>query len=297
MNRLCVFLVVVSVACFLSGGVAADDVSPSAPRVEEFVYKKTPQGDLRMHVHFPESWDAADRRPAIVFFFGGAWRAGSVEQFLPQAEHFAGRGMVAARADYRVKSRHGTTPDKCVEDGKSAVRWLRTNAARLGVDPRRIVAAGGSAGGHVAACTAVIPGFNADGEDTAISAKPNLLVLYNPVLDCVPIGRRFGMEDMARKISPNHHLTGDVPATIIFFGTEDRLNEGGKAFIEKAGPLGIRAEMYMAADQKHGFFNRPPWLQRTTYLADEFLARHGYLQGPPTVSLPDGRLAMSRWKP
>jgi len=297
MNRLWTFLVVVSVACFLCGGVAADDVSPSEPRVEEFVYKKTPQGDLRMHVHFPEGWDAADRRPAVVFFFGGAWRAGSVEQFLFQAEHFAGRGMVAARADYRVRSRHGTAPDKCVEDGKSVVRWLRAHAAKLGIDPQRIVAAGGSAGGHVAACTAVIPGFDADGEDTAVSARPNLLVLYNPVLDFAAIGRRFGMEEIARKISPNHHLTRGVPATVIFFGTEDRLNEGGKAFIEKAGPLGIQAEMYMATDQKHGFFNRPPWLQRTTYLADEFLARHGYLQGPPTVTVPDDCPDMARWKP
>jgi len=149
----------------------------------------------------------------------------------------------------------------------------------------------------VAACTAVIPGFEAEGEDAATSAKPNLLVLYNPVLDCVPIGQRFGMGDIARKISPNHHLTEDVPATIIFFGTEDRLNEGGKAFIEKTGPLGIRAEMYIAPEQKHGFFNRPPWLQRTTCLADEFLVRHGYLQGKPTVTLPNDRLDMPRWKP
>ena len=276
---------------------AGDAASASEPRVEEFVYKKTPQGDLRMHVHFPEGWDAADSRPAIVFFFGGAWLRGTVEQFLPQAEHLAGRGMVTARADYRVRSRHGTTPDKCVEDGKSAVRWLRANAARLGIDPQRIAAAGGSAGGHVAACTAVVPGFDGDGEDRAVSAKPNLLVLYNPVLDFVSIGRRFGMEEIARKISPNHHLRRDVPDTIIFFGTEDRLNEGGKAFIQKAAELGIGAEMYLAPDQKHAFFNRPPWLPRTTYLAEKFLARHGYLQGPPTVSLPDGRLDMSRWKP
>jgi len=275
---------------------AGDVASPSAPRVEEFVYKKTPQGDLKMHVHFPTGWTAGDDRAAIVFFFGGAWRGGSVEQFLPQAEYLAGRGMVVARADYRVKSRHGTTPDKCVEDGKSAVRWLRGNAAGLGIDPQRIAAAGGSAGGHVAACTAVIPGFEAEGEDAAVSAKPNLLVLYNPVLDCVSIGRRFGIGDIARKISPNHHLTQGIPATIIFFGTKDRLNEGGKAFIEKAATLGIRAEMYMAPDQQHAFFNRAPWLQRTIYLTDEFLARQGYIQGKPTMNLPAGRLDMPRWK-
>ena len=66
-----------------------------------------------------------------------------------------------------MKSRHGVTPKECVEDAKSAVRWLRQNAAKLGIDPNRIVAAGGSAGGHIAACTGLAPGLEADGEDTA----------------------------------------------------------------------------------------------------------------------------------
>jgi acetyl esterase/lipase len=61
-----------------------------------------------------------------------------------------------------VKSRQGVTPAACVEDAKSAERWLRQNAARLGLDPNRIVAAGGSAGGHIAACTAC-PGLEARG--------------------------------------------------------------------------------------------------------------------------------------
>ena len=94
--------------------------------------------------------------------------------------------MVAVRADYRVKSRHGVTPKECVEDAKSAVRWIHQNAATLGVDPSRIVAAGGSAGGHIAACTALAPGLDAPDEDLSISSKPNALVLFNPVLRFQP---------------------------------------------------------------------------------------------------------------
>ena len=60
--------------------------------------------------------------------------------------------MVAARADYRAKSRDGVTPDKCVEDARSAVRWMRKNSRRLGIDPMNLIASGGSAGGHLAAC-------------------------------------------------------------------------------------------------------------------------------------------------
>ena len=81
--------------------------------------------------------------------------------------------MVAASADYRIESIHHTTPDKCVEDAKSAVRYLRQHAVELGIDPDKIVASGGWAGGHIAACTALIDAFDADTDDKNIPAKPN----------------------------------------------------------------------------------------------------------------------------
>ena len=156
--------------------------SPAADGVpiKSFTYKKAKQGDLEMVVHYPPGWKETDRRPAIVFFFGGGWTNGSVKQFETQATHLASRGMVAARADYRIKSKHGVTPKACVEDAKSAVRWLRQNAAKLGVDPDRIVAAGGSAGGHIAACTALAPGLDAEGEDDEDILKAQCFGVVQP---------------------------------------------------------------------------------------------------------------------
>jgi carboxylesterase type B len=136
----------------------------TAPAMKTFTYKKTKQANLEIIIQYPPGWKETDKRPGIVFFFSGGWTGGLVEQFEPQAGYLASRGMVAARADYRVKSRHGVTPKECVEDAKSAVRWMRQNAGILGIDPDRIVAAGGSAGGHIAACTAFTPGLEADGE-------------------------------------------------------------------------------------------------------------------------------------
>ncbi|MCU0916434.1 MAG: alpha/beta hydrolase-fold protein [Planctomycetes bacterium] len=266
-------------------------------KVQESVYKKTPQGDLRIYVHFPAGWTAQDKRPAIVFFFGGGWSSGKVEQFEPQAKYLAQRGMVAARADYRVRTRHGTTPDKCVEDAKSAVRWLRANAAKFGIDAQRIVASGGSAGGHIAACTATVPGLEADGEDLSVSSRPNLLVLFNPVLDTIAIGEKYGMSEVGRKISPNHHLSKDLPPTVLFFGTEDRFTDGGKDFIAQTKALGLQTQMYLAPGQPHGFFNRSPWQERTTFLTDQFLTAHGYLDGKPTIALPPGGVALTKHEP
>lgn len=226
--------------------------------------------------------EESDRRPAIVFFFGGGWTGGKLTQFEPQATHLAQRGMVAARADYRVKSRHGVTPGECVEDAKSAVRWLRANAARLGVDPNRIVAAGGSAGGHIAACTALTPGMEAKREDTKVSSQPNALVLFNPVLrfQGIPqlMERIDNDEALGQAISPTLHLKKDSPPTMIFFGTADRLKAMGDEFIEKSKKLGHRAEMFLAEGQPHGFFNRSPWQEKTTARMDEFLASLGYLE-------------------
>src|SRR5437016_4326589 len=82
---------------------------------KSFTYTKTKQADLEVVVHFPPGWKATDRRPGIVFFFGGGWENGTIRTFEPQARNLAGRGLVAARADYRVSSPHGVTPRKCVE--------------------------------------------------------------------------------------------------------------------------------------------------------------------------------------
>jgi uncharacterized protein (TIGR03067 family) len=140
--------------------------------VRTVTYKKTKETDLALHVHFPTDWKKEDKRPAIIFFYGGGWVAAIPRHFGPEAEHLASRGMVAARADYRAKELHGVTPDQCVQDAKSAIRWLRQNAGMLGVDPDRIVAAGDSAGGHIAACAGCCPGLEAAGENLTISSQP-----------------------------------------------------------------------------------------------------------------------------
>jgi len=273
-----------------------DPTQQLTKRVERYIYKQTPQGELAMYVHFPKDWTANDKRPAIVFFFGGGWRTGKVEQFVPQAEYLASRGMVTARADYRVKTRHGTTPDKCVEDGKSAVRWLRVNAATLGIDPNRIVASGHSCGGHIAACTYTTKGLEAEGEDLTVSCKPNLLVLFEPAaLHCAPdMSLGIGPE-MAIKISPYHNLSKEVPPAFLFYGTDDTgLVVGGIDFVEKSKKLGTIVEIYTAKGQRHGSFQSSPWLERTIYMVDKFLARYGYTQGEPTMKLPEGKVEMKK---
>ena len=279
MRRLTPLLAAVSMLCLTAS-------APAEEKTKTFTYAQTPQAALEIIVHYPPEWQASDKRPGIVFFFGGGWENGTVKAFERQADYLASRGMVAARADYRVKSRHGVTPKDCVDDARSAVRWFRQNAAKLGLDPDRIVASGGSAGGHIAACTTLRPSTAA--EDSAGSAAANALVLFNPVLRFGPqlMARVDNDEAVAKAISPILYLAKDSPPTLLLFGTDDFLLKQGEEFIERAKELGQRSEMFTAEKQPHGFFHKSPWFERTLYRTDEFLTSLGYLQGPPTIKLP-----------
>ena len=162
-------------------GRGAFSLTPDKTRVYKTVSKEGTPAGLKLQVFLPEGHMATDRRPAIVFFHGGGWYGGTPDQFYPECRYLALRGMVAISAEYRTINVYGTTPKECVADGKSAVRWVRQHAAVLGVDPQRIAAGGGSAGGHIAAATALTKGFEDADEDAQINCRPDALVLYNPV--------------------------------------------------------------------------------------------------------------------
>ena len=264
------------------------------------MYKTVDDVELKLYVYEPSDLAPGDRRPAIVFFFGGGWTGGTPQQFVPQCEYFASRGMVAIAADYRVASRHQVKAVDCVRDAKSAIRYVRANAARLGVDPDRIVASGGSAGGHLAAATGTLDDFDEPGEDTKISSRPNAMLLFNPAVVLAPIAgatidsekvaslaRRTGTSPEA--ISPYHRVTKGVPPTAIFHGTADQAvpYDTVVAFTRAMQDAGNRCTLHTYDDQGHGFFNygrgKNAMFIATVEAADRFLAELGYVKGEPTV--------------
>lgn len=237
-----------------------------------------------------------EKRAAIVFFFGGGWIGGSPAQFYPQARALADRGMIAMAAAYRVQSRHQTTPFECVKDGKSAIRWVRQHCGDLGVDPDRVVAAGGSAGGHVAACTGMIAGVEEDGEDTRISSAPNAMILFNPVLDTTEKGygaERFDPEQQTA-ISPCHHVREDLMPTLIFHGNADKVVpfENAQRFNRLMKEAGNLSDLVTFEGRGHGFFNSKKVLDKqsqsdfdaTLLKSIEFLTSRGFIveDEPPT---------------
>jgi len=213
---------------------------------------------LMLHIFEPVNRNKKEKLPVIVFFFGGGWVGGSAGQFYAQCDYLAARNMVAISADYRTARKHGTTPFDCVEDGKSAVRYIRIHAKELGIDPNRVIAGGGSAGGHVAACTGVIKGFEAKGENLKISSVPNAMVLMNPVIDTTKKGYgATNVKGRETEISPCHHVRAGIVPTIIFHGTADTTVpfENVKRFTKLMKEKGNICELHPFRDRKHGFFN------------------------------------------
>jgi len=260
---------------------------PNMPGARVETYKTVGDTQLKLWIFTPAS---ASNAPAIVFFFGGGWNSGLPQQFEEQCRYLAKRGMVAITADYRVKTRHDAKPVQCVADARSAIRWVRAHAAQFGIDPQRIVAAGGSAGGHLAACTAVITEFDEKSEDATVSATPNALVLFNPALVLAPLpgmdpagfGTRVPAERLGTeptRISPVHHVKAGAPPTIIFHGREDATVpfKTAEAFAAAMKKAGNRCELVGFDGQKHGFFNHEPFLTKTLEAADKFLVSLGYL--------------------
>lgn len=149
----------------------------------ELIYKQVDTLKLGLKVYSPASLQKEQIYPTIVFFFGGGWNGGSKKQFETHALHYAAKNFITVLVDYRVKTRHNTTPFESLKDAKSAIRYLRKNATKLGIDVNRIVGSGGSAGGHLAAACFTNESINEANDDLTISAKPNALVLFNPVID------------------------------------------------------------------------------------------------------------------
>ncbi len=265
----------------------AEDAATMTATSETMTYKQVDQHELKLSIEKPVDWKPSDKRPAIVFFFGGGWVGGAAEQFLEQSRHFASRGMVGIRVTYRTipKGDKGPPILPC-RDAKSAMRFVRSHAAELGIDPDRIAAAGGSAGGHLAAYVSMVDGTDSEiddpADDTSVSPRGNAMVLFNPVLDNGPKGgwghSRVG--DRYQEFSPAHNISADDPPAIVFLGSSDHLI--GVSVVERfetnMRQAGVRCETHIYDGAGHGFFNNEPYRTKTLREADDFLVSLGWLK-------------------
>lgn len=234
-----------------------DSLSAALTPSKLVTYKRVGERELKLHVFLPPGWKASDRRPAFVTIHGGGWTGGDPTRMYPFASYFASQGMVGISVEYRLlKAGNGVTVFDCVQDGRSAMRYVRGHAAELGVDPARLVANGGSAGAHVAVATALFRQFDDSREETSVSAEPNALVLFFPVIDTskegygnAKIGERW------RELSPAHNVRPGLPPTLVFHGTGDTTTpfKGARLFVDEMLRAGNRCELVVNDGGGHGY--------------------------------------------
>lgn len=225
-----------------------------APDARE-VYKTAGGHDLHLDVFRAGGLEPA---PAILMFHGGAWAHGSPRQFHGLCRHLSELGLLAISVEYRIRSRHGTTPADAVQDARDAMRYLRRQAAAMRVDPGRIAAGGGSAGGHLAACLGTQVPLPDPGADAAASTRPSALVLLNPMLDLRPGRPDHGLVGADwLSVSPRQHVRPGLPPTLVLNGTAD--TDVPVATVQDFCSASIQAgntcDAVFYEGAGHGFFN------------------------------------------
>ena len=265
-------------------------VFSSATAQEHVMYKQIDTTKLIMEVHRPELIEPGQKYPAMVFFFGGGWKGGTLKHFERHAKYFSKRGLVCFLVDYRVETRQHSTPFESLKDAKSAIRYIRAHAQEFQIDPNKIIASGGSAGGHLAAATALIQAYNEASDDLTVSALPNALVLFNPVIDNGPGGYGYERIGAAYKdFSPLHNIEQGAPPTVFFLGTKDKLIPVATANYYKTvmEKVGSRCDLHLFDGEPHGFFNYAKFknYKETVSITDAFLQSLGYLEEEPKVKI------------
>jgi acetyl esterase len=221
------------------------------------VYKKVGDRELNLEFFEPAGLKPGDKRACFVAIHGGGWTSGSPRSMYAFTDHCAKLGMVAISVQYRLyKAKTPVTVFECVKDARAALRHVRSHAAELGIDPHKIIANGASAGGHLAAATAMFDGVDHADEDLKISCHPDAMALFSPVIDTsaegygnAKIGERW------QELSPAHQVHAGLPPTLLFHGTGDTTTpfKGAQLFADAMRKAGNRIELVAPKDAIHTY--------------------------------------------
>jgi acetyl esterase/lipase len=229
-------------------------------------------------------------RPAIVFLHGGSWMHGSPSQFHYHSDYLAKQyGFFAVSVDYRL-SGEARFP-AALQDAKCAIRWVRSQAQKLNIDPERIVICGGSAGGHLSsmiATTAGVREYEGTGGHEKFASHANAAVFFNGEFDMWDLverkslidamkqfigGSATEMPDKYDELSSIKHIDKDTPPTLLLHGTEDRCvsHEQSLAFCKRLKEAGVHAEVEIYEGKPHAWFNKEPDRTETLIRMERFL--------------------------
>lgn len=224
---------------------------------QSYIYQSEDGFELIAHCFFPANHDPAEAKPAIVFFHGGLWDVSMTTQFAPHCMHFASRGMVAVAVEYRVASKHHSSPEDAVEDAQMAMIWLKHNHQTLGIDPNRIVAAGAASGAHMALSLAMLPEVM---EIDDYTPRPLGVIALSAIVDTTKKGtefERFSDPKKATKLSPSKLICRGLCPMLVVHGKADTIvpHEPVAKFAKAMQRKKNKCEFIDFEAVNHSFFN------------------------------------------
>jgi acetyl esterase len=254
-------------------------ISAASAEPLTYTYKTAGGIDLKAHVIVPAGHDASAKAPALLFYHGGGFRVGSPQAGFDIGEALAKHGVVTVSFQYRLLTAPATM-DQIIADGKSSVRWTREHAMELGIDPDKIVAAGHSAGGYLAAATQMLAGFDEPSENHDVSSQPNAMVLWSPAIIHTEESLRSRLPEHATlsEYLPAEHISSELPPTIFIHGTADENvpHERSIRLNREFLAAGVDSELFLLEGVDH-YFRDPTPRAEVARLMHNFINKLGYL--------------------
>jgi len=265
----------------LAGTAAiAQTPSPAQANVKvesDIVFGKGGDMDLKLDIYRPPA-GVTPKRMATIHFHGGGFTGGNKESLVDRVKPFAALGYVAIAAQYRLAGQAGYPA--LVHDAKAAIRWVRANAAKLGIEPARIGVAGYSAGGYHALFTAGTgdrPEFEGTGGNAGVSTKVAVCLAYYPATNVpanmLPAGGDAAVQKAANATT---HIAAGYPPTIIFHGMKDTTIpvDSSKRLMQQFQDVQVPVEFHAFEGVPHVFDSNPEFAVLAAQLADFFIDRH-----------------------
>ena len=258
----------------------------------ELVYAtlpETPFGrrDLHLDLFRPEK---KGRYPALIMVHGGGWRSGDKSMQVPMAEMIAARGFVTVAVEYQLSLEAKYPAAVC--NIKAAIRWMRANAEKYGIDPDRIAISGCSAGGQLAALVGMTNGikklegglgnndFSSDVQaiidiDGVINfmAPASLNLGRNPNSpDVAWLGGTFTEKPATWKEASSGYWANEKTVPVLFLNSGfSRFHAGQDELTGQMGEWGIYHEVHRFNVKIHPFWLFHPWADETVNYMTDFM--------------------------
>lgn len=272
--------------------VASLNVPETVKEIKNITYVRYGKRALQLDLYLPEA-NSKQQRPGVVFVHGGGWASGYRTNFTPFAIALAERGYVAATISYRL-SGEALYP-AAIYDTKAALRWLRSNAGKYGINPDQIAIAGGSAGGQIASLAGVTAGvekFDPQAKKSDVSSDAQAIINIDGLSDFTSEAARLHEDDPRKnpsaagawfggryaektalwhEASPTFYVSKNTPPILFLISAQERFSVGHKEMIEKMKPLNIPYQVTQLPGTPHSFWLFDPWLEPSVDIVVKFL--------------------------